>query len=399
MSALTQHGPRIAVVGGGIGGLAAAGFLRRAGLTATVYEQAPEVAEVGAGLIVAPNAVRMLRRLDVMDRFLRGAVPLEWGWEFRRWANGDVLSVEQLSGRCEELYGERTYAVHRADLLATVRSAVPDEWIRLGARCTKVEQDSDRAVLHFADGSRSEADIVIGADGIHSAVREAVAEPGPPEYSGLCVFRAIVPAEAAPAFTLRPAQTLWIGPGRHFVHYPLAGGKAVNIFAAAPAGEYAEESWTATATAEEFLAEYAGWDSRVTDLIAAADGAPMRQALFDRAPLRQWSRGRVTLLGDAAHSMFPFFAQGAAQSIEDAAVLARCLAEGGDAPEQALARYATARIGRTTRLQEVSRARKNVNHLADGPEQQARDVSLADADPLLASGWIYGYDAEAVLDA
>ncbi|MFZ3555856.1 FAD-dependent monooxygenase [Streptomyces sp. BH055] len=398
MSARTDHGPRIAIVGGGIGGLATAGFLRRAGLTATVYEQAPEIAEVGAGLIVAPNAVRMLRRLKVMDQFLQGAVPLEWGWEFRRWVNGQVLSVEQLGGRCEELYGERTYAVHRADLLATVRSVVPEEWLRLGARCTKVEQDSDGALLHFADGSRAEADIVIGADGIRSAVRDAVTEPGPPVYSGLCVFRAIVPAEAAPAFALRPAQTLWIGPGRHFVHYPLAGGKAVNIFAAAPAGEYTEESWTATATAEEFLGEYAGWDPRVTDLIAAADGAPMRQALFDRSPLLQWTQGRVTLLGDAAHSMFPFFAQGAAQSIEDAAVLARCLEQSEGAPQQALLRYERARIARTTRMQEASRARKNVNHLPDGREQQARDVSLAEADPLLASGWIYGHDAEVALD-
>ncbi|MCX4460258.1 FAD-dependent monooxygenase [Streptomyces sp. NBC_01728] len=390
------HGPRIAIIGGGIGGLAACAFLRRAGLTATVYEQAPALAEVGAGLVVAPNAVRLLRRLDVMERFLRRAVPLDWGWEFRRWADGGVLSVEKLSGVCERLYGERTYAVHRADLLGAVRSAVPHEGIRLGARCTSVEPRPDGALLRFADGSQVEADVVIGADGVHSVVRGAVAEPAPPEYSGICAFRTVVPAHAAPEFALRPAQTLWLGPGRHFVHYPIADGNAVNIVAFAPAGDFTDESWSATATIEEFHAEFAGWDPRVTDLITSG-GVPGRWALLDRAPLRHWSRGRITLLGDAAHPMFPFFAQGAAQSIEDAAVLARCLAASADDPEQALKRYESARIERTTRLQQVSRARRHINHLPDGPDQQARDAALAAADPLVSNGWIYGYDAEEAL--
>ncbi|WP_236670089.1 FAD-dependent monooxygenase [Streptomyces antimycoticus] len=204
------RGPRIAVVGGGIGGLAAGAFLRRAGLTATVYEQAPALKEVGAGLVVAPNAVRLLRRLDVVERFLRRAVPLDWGWEFRRWADGSVLSVEKLSGVCERLYGERTYVVHRADLLDTLKAAVPGGWIRLGARCTAIEAGSDSVLLRFADGSRAEADVVVGADGVHSVVHGAVTEPAPPEYSGLCAFRAIVPADAAPDFALRRAQTLWL---------------------------------------------------------------------------------------------------------------------------------------------------------------------------------------------
>jgi len=388
------HGPRIAIIGGGIGGLAAAAFLRRAGLTATIYEQAPALTEVGAGLVVAPNAVRLLRRLDTMERFLRRAVPLDRGWEFRRWADGSVLSVENLSGVCERLYGERTFVVHRADLLDTVRTAVPGEWIRLGTRCTSVAADPDGTLLRFADGSHAEADVVIGADGVHSVVRNTVAEPAPPEHSGLCAFRTIVPAQDAPDFALRPAQTLWLGPGRHFVHYPIAGGQAVNVFAAAPAENNLDESWSATATVEEFHAEFAGWDPRVTDLIAAG-GVPGRWALLDRTPLRHWSRGRITLLGDAAHPMFPFFAQGAAQSIEDAAVLARCLAGSVDDPEQALKRYESARIERTTRLQQASHARRDVNHLPDGPGQEARDAALAGSDPLVSNGWIYGYDAEA----
>ncbi|MCX4703755.1 FAD-dependent monooxygenase [Streptomyces sp. NBC_01373] len=389
------HGPRIAIIGGGIGGLAAGAFLRRAGLTATVYEQAPALAEVGAGLVVAPNAARLLRRLDVMEQFLRRAVPLDWGWEFRRWTDGSVLSVEKLSGVCERLYGERTYVVHRADLFDTLRTAVPGEWIRLGARCTAVDPGPDGALLRFADGSQVEADIVIGADGVHSVVRGSVAEPEPPEYSGICAFRTIVPAHAAPDFALRPAQTLWLGPGRHFVHYPIGDGSAVNVVAFTPAGDFTDESWSTTATIEEFHAEFADWDPRVTDLIAAGS-VPGRWALLDRTPLRHWSRGRITLLGDAAHPMFPFFAQGAAQSIEDAAVLARCLAGSLDDPEQALKQYESARIERTTRLQQVSHARRDVNHLPDGPEQQARDAALAGSDPLVSNGWIYGHDAEEV---
>ncbi|MFI1030489.1 FAD-dependent monooxygenase [Streptomyces sp. NPDC020951] len=389
------HGPRIAIIGGGIGGLAVGAFLRRAGLTATVYEQAPALAEVGAGLVVAPNAARLLRRLDVMERFLRRAVPLDWGWEFRRWADGTVLSVEKLSGVCERLYGERTYVVHRADLFDTLRTAVPGDWIRLGARCTSVDAGPDGALLGFADGSQVEADVVIGADGVHSVVRGAVAEPAPPEYSGICAFRTVVPAHAAPDFALRPAQTLWLGPGRHFVHYPIGDGSAVNVVAFAPAGDFTDESWSATATIEEFHAEFADWDPRVTDLITAG-GVPGRWALLDRAPLRHWSRGRITLLGDAAHPMFPFFAQGAAQSIEDAAVLARCLAASLDDPEQALKQYESARIERTTRLQQASHARRDINHLPDGPEQQARDAALAGSDPLVSNGWIYGHDAEEV---
>jgi salicylate hydroxylase len=178
------------------------------------------------------------------------------------------------------------------------------------------------------------------------------------------------------------------------VHYPIRSQHTVNLVAFAPAGEHVEESWSATATVEEFLAEFAGWDSRVTELIRGAE-TPGQWALLDRAPLRRWSTGRATLLGDAAHPMFPFYAQGAAQAIEDAASLAVCLAtERGD-PEQALNRYESVRIERTTRIQQLSHARVESNHLPDGPQQQARDADLAQADPLVSNGWIYGYDAEA----
>jgi len=384
----------VAIVGGGIGGVAAAAFLHRAGLPCVVYEQASVLKEVGAGLVLAPNVVRLLRRLGVLGELDGRAVPLDVGWEFRRWEDGRVLSAEDLAGSCEQLYGERTYTAHRADLYSAIAAAVPAGTVRLGRRCAGVSVHGDTAVLAFADGSTAEADVVIGADGVHSVVRGAVTEPSPARYSGICAFRALVPAGRAPEFARRRAQTLWIGPDHHLVHYPVSGETEVNLVAFAPAGDYTTESWSATATVEEFLAEFAGWDPRLRDLIEQG-GTPGRWALLDRAPLARWSRGPVTLLGDAAHPMFPFFAQGAAQAVEDAAVLARCLAEDAQAPARALQRYQSLRIARTTRLQEVSHARAHVNHLPDGPEQQARDQMLAAADPLVASEWIYAYDPDA----
>jgi salicylate hydroxylase len=382
---------RIAVLGGGIGGLAAAAFLRRAGLRATVYEQAAQLREVGAGVVVAPNAARLLRALGVMDTFEERAVPLETGWEFRRWQDGRVLSAEDLKTECERRYGERTYTTHRADLLDAVRRAVPEHDIRLGVRVAAVDLDGPRPVLHLADGSRVEADVLIGADGLHSLVRGALAGPGNAVYSGMCAFRALVPAELAPAFARRPVQTLWLGPGHHVVHYPISAGELVNLVAFAPAGSYTTESWSATAPVSELLAEFAGWDDRLTGLISAAQ-PPGRWALLDRAPLTAWTRGTATLLGDAAHPMFPFFGQGAAQAIEDAAVLAGCLAADAD-PAAALRRYEQLRLPRTTKMQQVSHDRGQVNHLPDGPRQQARDAEFARTDPLAASAWIYSYDA------
>jgi salicylate hydroxylase len=378
---------RIAILGGGIGGLATAAFLRRAGLPCTVYEQAAALTQVGAGLLVTPNAARLLRRLGVFDRLEGHVLRLDVGWEFRRWQDGTVLSSEDLSTACADLYGEHTWTIHRADLLRALVSQADD--VRLGHRCVAV----DGGRLRFAGGHTVEADVVIGADGIHSIVRAALFGATPATYSGLCAFRALVPSRIAPDFARRPAQTLWIGPGRHLVHYPVAAGGLVNLVAVAPAGDYTVESWTATATVGELRAEFAGWDPRLTGLIESA-ATLGRWALLDRPPLPRWSQGATTLLGDAAHPMFPFYAQGAAQAIEDAAVLARCLAGHHD-PQAALREYEALRIPRTTRLQQVSHARSETNHLPDGPAQHQRDETFAQRDPLVANGWIYGYDAEA----
>jgi salicylate hydroxylase len=388
---------RIAVVGGGICGLAAAGFLRRAGLTVTVYEQATQISEIGAGLVVPPNAVRLVRRLGGFARLRDVGVPLEFGWEFRRWQDGTVLFAQRLGAECERLFGEPCFTAHRADLLDILLAAAGEPAPRLGARCVAVRRRPDHGdvELAFADGSAAVADVVIGADGTHSVVRDAVLGSRAPAFSGVCAYRCLVPADRAPGFALRPVQTLWLGPGHHLVHYPISGGRYVNVVAFAPAGDWRIESWTAEGRVEDLRAEFEGWDPHLTRLIDAAERTG-RWALLDRDPLPAWTNGPITVAGDAAHPMFPFLGQGAAQAIEDGAALAACLAADGAGadPAAALRRYEALRKPRTTRVQLLSHARLHANHLPDGPEQQARDVTFAALDPLSHNAWMYGHDAE-----
>ena len=392
---------RVAIVGAGLGGLAAALFLRRAGIDATVYEQATELREVGAGIVVSPNMARPLRRLGLGDALGRIAVRLESGWEFRRWQDGRVLFVQPMGDACEQMYGAPCYVAHRADLHALLKEALPSDALQLDRRCVSVTQDGGHATLIFARKSGEEervaADAVIGADGIHSLIRDAVAPQAPATFSGSCAFRCLVPQDKAPAMALRPVQSLWLGPGRHFVHYPISGGRMVNVVAIVPAGEWRTESWTAEGSVEDLAREFDGWDARLRQLIGAATDTK-RWALYDRAPLQRWSAGRITLLGDAAHAMLPYFGQGAAQAIEDAETLAACLAgaSAGSVPE-ALQRYERIRLPRASEVQRMSRGREVRNHLPDGQEQQERDAELARGDPLRQSAWLYGYDSDSAI--
>jgi 2-polyprenyl-6-methoxyphenol hydroxylase-like FAD-dependent oxidoreductase len=392
---------RIAIVGAGIGGLATALFLRDAGVEVTVYEQASELAEVGAGIVVAPNMVRLLRKLGLADELAGFAVRLDAAWEFRRWRDGHVLFVQPMGEACERLYGAGCYVAHRADLVALLRRALPRELLRLDHRCVAIRQHEHGVAMQFAHraggASDAAADVVIGADGIHSAVRALLAPEVMPRFSGLCAFRCLVPADRAPEMAQRPVQTLWVGPGHHFVHYPISAGRWINVVAFAPAGTWRTESWTADGELADLRAEFAEWDARLDQLIAAA-ASTKRWAIYDRDPLASWTSGRATLLGDAAHAMLPFFAQGAAQAVEDAAVLASCLrgADRGSAPE-ALQRYEQLRRPRATRVQLLSRGREVQNHLADGPAQEARDAALAHGQPLVDNAWLYGHDVDADL--
>ena len=393
---------RIAIVGAGIGGLAAALFLRRAGLHATVYEQARELREVGAGIVIAPNMVRPLGLLGLAQRLPEFAVALEAAWEFRRWQGGRVLFAQTMGSECERRYGAPCYVAHRADVLGLLRQALPAAQLRLGERCSALRQNDRGATLTFArqDGAHFDvdADVVIGADGIHSALRASVAPEVDARFSGLSAFRCLVPAQRAPEMALRPVQSLWLGPQRHFVHYPVSGGRLVNLVAIVPAGDWRTESWTADGDLADLEREFTGWDERVLQLIRSATDTK-RWALFDRTPLERWTTGRLALLGDAAHAMLPFFAQGAAQAIEDAVVLAECLrgASAASAPA-ALQAYVAIRRPRASRVQLMSRGRELRNHLPDGPLQAQRDAEFANGDPLRDSAWLYGHDALASAD-
>ena len=321
-------------------------------------------------------------------------------WEFRRWQDGRVLFVQPMGEQCERLYRAHCYVAHRADLSSLLQQALPSEQVRLDRRCVGVAQDADQVTLALmsrsGERSTATADVVIGADGIHSAVQAAVASVDA-RFSGLCAFRCLVPAEQAPAMALRPVQSLWVGPGRHFVHYPIRPGQLVNVVAIVPAGDWRIESWTADGEIADLSAAFAGWDERVLQLIHSASST-QRWALYDRNPLERWTQGRIALLGDAAHAMLPFFAQGAAQAIEDAFVLARCLqqARAADAP-RALQRYEAIRRPRASEVQLMSRGRELRNHLPDGPEQQRRDAEYGNGDPLRQSAWLYAHDLEAEL--
>jgi salicylate hydroxylase len=393
---------RIAIVGGGLGGLAAALFLRNAGMDVTVYEQAPVLREIGAGIVVPPNMVRPLAALGLADKLPTFAVRLDAAFEYRRWQDGSVLFVQPMGEECVRRYGAHCYVAHRADLLTLFQQALPSQLLRLDHRCVAVRQDEHEAELTFISRAGGEmqvkADVVIAADGIHSTIRDAIASKIGARFSGLCAFRCLVPARKAPEIALRAVHTVWIGPGRHLVHYPVSGGQVVNIVAIVPAGEWRTDSWTAEGKISDLLKEFETWDSRLHQLISSATDTK-RWALYDRAPLGNWTCGRIGLLGDAAHAMLPFFAQGAAQAVEDAVVLADCLrsADRGSV-QQALQRYEDIRRPRASRVQLMSRGAEVRNHLPDGPEQQQRDAELADGNPLRDSAWLYGHDLDADAD-
>jgi salicylate hydroxylase len=385
---------RVAVVGAGLGGLAAAMFMRARGLSVDVYERDAAFRDVGAGIVVAPNMVRPLQRLGVAAGLEKFAVRLDHAWEFRGWRDGAVIASTPMREACDRLYGAPCYVAHRADLRAFLRAQLPEDVVHLDCRCTGVMQEADGVRLSFVGaGGRvrhTDADAVVAADGIHSTLRNAVTTQSPPRFSGLCAYRCLVPAERAPEMALRPAHILWLGPGRHFVHYPISSGRFVNVVAITPAGDWRSESWTENCEVAELMAEFAHWDSRVQRLIGSATQTT-RWAIFDRAPLERWTAGRVALMGDAAHAMLPFLAQGAAQCVEDGETLAACLA--GAEPEgvaAALQRYEALRRPRANEVLLGSRGREISNHLPDGAEQQARDARLAQSDPLQQIAWLYG---------
>ena len=388
----------VIIIGAGIGGLTAAHTLLRAGFTVQVFEQATELHEVGAGIQISPNATRLLHRLGIADQLQQCAVrPV--AMVMRRWEDGAVLSRQPLADVCEETFGAPYYHFYRPDLLAVLAAGLPAGIVQLGHRCVAITQGEDQVAARFETGVTAHADVLIGADGIHSTVREQLFGPESPRFSGSIAYRGLVPAERLAHLQMERTMTAWLGPAQHFVHYYVgAAGRFVNFVGVVPAKDWRAESWSATGEVVDALAAFAGWGPQVREIIGAVD-VTNRWGLYDREPLERWSVGRMTLLGDAAHAMLPFMAQGAVQGIEDAFVLARCLADcrTGDI-STALRRYEEVRKPRASRVQ--ARARQNgvTFHLPDGEQQSTRDAQLAAAggtNPLLASAWLYGHDVEA----
>jgi salicylate hydroxylase len=390
------NAPReIAIIGAGIGGLTAAVALRQAGFDVDVYEQAPELTEVGGGINMGPNAARILYRLGLGDALDREAVRPASTHQ-RRWQDGRTLQRAPLNPRCEELYGAPHLTVHRADLLSIVASGFPPARIHLGHRLVGFADKGDHVEAWFDNGARVTTDLLVGADGIHSTVRAGLFGDEPPRFAGCVAYRGLVPVERIADLGLELGSQSWVGPGGHLVHYFVSRGRLLNFVGWTEHDTWNREDWTDRATIARALAAFEGWHPQVRRIIAAADTCFV-WALFDREPLPRWSAGRATLLGDACHPMYPFMGQGAAQAIEDGAALAACLAVGDD-PIETLRRYERLRLPRVSRLQEMSRANKARFHLPDGPAQEQRDAEWSragDRSPE-ALRWLYGFDAAAV---
>jgi 2-polyprenyl-6-methoxyphenol hydroxylase-like FAD-dependent oxidoreductase len=366
----------IAIIGAGMGGLAVAGTLRRAGFTnLRVYEQASRFARIGAGIQMMPNSMQVLRGIGVEERLRKTAFsPLS---HLNRDGYTGEVTIELPMP--ESLYGAPYLCMHRADLHDALASVVPPEIIHLNRKLTALSETGKRVKISFADGTDETADLVIGADGVHSTVRDIIIGPEKPIHRGRVAYRAVFPAALMNGSDIGASRTKWWGTDRHIVIYYTKADRSEIYFVTSvpePAEWMTRESWSAKGDVRDLRKAYEGFHPEVRAVLEACPDCH-KWAILEREPLAAWSKGRVVLLGDACHPMTPYMAQGAATSIEDAAVLARCLeaAEPGQI-ETALERYEAHRKPRTSRIQAISSAN---TWMQKGGEQD--------------TAWLYGYDA------
>ncbi|HRJ68520.1 MAG TPA: FAD-dependent monooxygenase [Beijerinckiaceae bacterium] len=390
-------GKSAVIVGAGIGGLTAALSLARDGWQVQVFEQAHRLEPVGSGLQISPNASRVLADLGVLPRLDGLAVEPE-AMVVRSGRNGSTLTSMPLGETAEKRWGAPFLVVHRGDLQNALLAAATEQSsiaLHLGRRleALKFRDRSVTATLsRYTDELTVETDLLIGADGLWSKVRGQVGLTGPASFSGCVAWRTLIPADSVPAFAREMRSNLWLGSGAHVVHYPLRGGSVINVVAVVEEN-WRERGWSEPGDIAWINRRFEDWHSDLTALIGSAD-TWLRWSLFDRAPEWRWSRSPAVLLGDAAHPMLPFLAQGAAQAIEDAAVLSRSL-RGHASISDALKGYEEERLRRAARIQRLSHRQASIYHLAN-PAAIVRDAAMAllGHDVLARRyGWIYDHRA------
>jgi salicylate hydroxylase len=390
----------VIIVGAGIGGLTAALALLRRGIDVEVYEQAPALGEIGAGVQISANGTRVLHALGLEAGLSACAVEAQLK-VVRHWKTGRTWKLFDLGALSVERYGATYLFIHRGDLHRVLAEAVGREKpgaIHLGTTCVGAEQSAGEVTLHMAGGRTARGRLLIGADGVHSAVRAGVFGSGRPRFTGCMAWRGVIPAERLPK-GIPMAGTNWLGAGRHIIHYPLRRGEVLNFVGIVDRDDWQIESWTAQGTREEVRTDFAGWHEDARAIVEAVD-VPYKWALMLREPMTRWSRGRVTLLGDACHPTLPDLAQGACMAIEDGFVLARCLAACGPDHTAAFARYEAARIPRTTRIVQGSAAAKSRFHDSRLADDAAADRYIAEewSETRIEEryAWLFSYDATTV---
>ena len=377
---------RAAVVGGGIGGLSAACALSRRGVEVTVFEQADVLGEIGAGVSIFPNALRQLERMGMGPALAKVGARIGEASQYCRSDGtkvGTVITTD--SSGWNGLYG-----MHRADLLNVLAANLPGEFVRTGHRCVGFEQSAAAARLTFANGETAEADVVIAADGIHSALQKYVVEPKPPEYSGVRSYRGLIASDKLPGWR-EAAHQVWMGEGKHFIVFPVRAGRLLNYVGFVPSKDAKAESWSAVGDRGELASAFVGWDAPVVRLLEAIESC-FWWGLYDRKPLQSWTNGRLALLGDAAHAMLPHLGQGANQAIEDGVALAVLLEGRKPADVSAiLPQYEKMRRVRTDVIQ--AEARKNgLRYDSKYEDLGQRDREVADFAAFRR--WLFDYDVE-----
>ncbi|MHB1509751.1 MAG: FAD-dependent monooxygenase [Acidimicrobiales bacterium] len=367
---------RVGVIGAGIGGLTAAIAMARKGVDVTVMEEAPELPAVGASLQLGPNALRLMGRLGLLPELRRVGVRPD-AVELLRWDNGSLLLHTELGAAAEAYFGAPQLDFYRPDIHRVLVGAVPQGTLLYGMSVTGAEQDDNGVEVSTASGERLRFDAVVAADGIRSPTRQRLVGTDEPVFAGTVVYRGVVAHAKAKSLQPDYVNRYWIGPYRHGVSYRISAGNLLAVNCAIQHAEWAQESWTIKAPAEEAMPYFEGWEGSLLERIRLC-GTMLRGAVFVRRPIDHWAFGRVALLGDAAHAMEPFQAQGAAQAVEDAFVLAECLnARGPDEVAAAFEQYEDVRMTRARVLQESSHLAADSFYLPDGEAQRARDAGYA----------------------